>query len=152
MVTEQEFVRKKENAKLGFNYLKSMIHEYALNNSDHIILFPHINHEINDYGLRYLGRFCDKVKPNKVLILCIDEGIVKNIEKNINGVEIIVKIIKDEEMNNIIQCYATFDMTNNIIMMSLTEPYGRYGEKVMEKGVGLDKVVSIGIYKLNNYI
>lgn len=34
-------------------------------------------------------------------------------------------------------------------MMSLTKPYGRYGDRVLKEGFVLDEVVTIGIYNMS---
>lgn len=146
-MTDQEFEFGIQQIKEGFRLWNKIILELGFVKDEYILVFPHCNHLVNEVGLKYLSLFTRIKKPDKIAILCQSKKIYSQIASF--DTYVLGELLSETEMKCLLACYSAVNLSGRIIIMSLTEPIGRYGEKVIEnKGVDIDQVVLLGIYGL----
>lgn len=149
-MTEREFDSKIQQIRDGFQLWYEFIQNSKLNKEDYILLFPHCEDPINEVGLKYLKLFISIKKPHKVIIFCQSKKVYEQIRKDAVNYYIEVRLMNKKEIEDLLTCYSAVNLSSHFIVMSLMEPFGRYGEKVIKRnGVEIEKVVLFGIYGLN---
>lgn len=148
-MTEEEFSTIRKKVRDGFQLWQVIVERYSLLEMDYVIAFPHEETLVNKCGVAYLGRFMKYAQVRKALILYIGNQVPALVCQQTDLGQIEMKRLKEIEMNSLVACYAAVDLSPHFIMMSLTEPNGRYGDKAMrQKGVKMEDVVAFGIYGL----
>lgn len=147
-MTDQEFEFKIRQIKEGFRLWNKIIKKIGDVKNQYILVFPHCSHPVNEVGLKYLDLFIRIRKPDRVSILCQSKKIyspIASFDECVFG-----ELLSQTEMECLLTCYSAINLSGRLIIMSLTEPRGRFGEKVIEdKGVDIDQVVLLGIYGLS---
>lgn len=135
-----------EKIKVGKKILDTLIEKNKIENRDTIILFPHMEGEINIVGCALLPIYIKKRNPHKVIILFTENAMIKVFED-----PAVLQIqLNTDQINCLMAYYSLCNLGYNFIVMSLTEPYGRFGEKVIERNnISLKEVVAYGIYGLS---
>lgn len=153
-MTDEEFEYKIRQMKEGYRLWNWIIEKNEMVKDGYIIVFPHCNHPVNEEGMKYLDLFIQIRKPEKVVILCQCEEIHSQIaSRNVPDIGVggvYAEMLSETEMECLLACYSGVNLSERLIIMSLTEPMGRYGEKVIDsKKVDIGKVVLLGIYGLS---
>ena len=146
MISEDEFNFKLEEIKEGKNIFDNLIQRFKIEDRDSVILFPHIDEEINAAGCILLPMYIKKRNPNKVIVLFVENAILKPVKQH----NILWISIKEQQVECLLAYYSLCDLGCNFIVMSLTKPYGRFGEKVIKRNnITLKEVIIYCIYRLS---
>lgn len=149
-MTDRELEFKIQQIKEGFRLWNRFVEKNRLVKEDYVLIFPHCGHPINNVGMKYLSRFIQIRKPHRIYILCQSEILYQEIKIRADLTQISIEQINKKEMENLLACYSTVNLAQHLIIMSLTEPAGRCGEKIIERKMSdIDKVVLFGIYGLS---
>lgn len=147
-MTDQEFEFRIRQIKEGYGLWNRIIKNNGFFKGEYILVFPHCNHPVNEAGIKYLDLFIRIRRPRKVAILCQSRELYSQLA--FFDARICGELLSEAEMNCLLACYSAVNLSGHLIIMSLTEPVGRYGEKVIEnKNVDIDRVVLLGIYGLS---
>lgn len=148
-MTDHEFSLRLKQLREGYRLWKELMAKYELSNEDYVIAFPHHEDPVNHCGLSHLEQFIEYRHAKKVLMLLMEDNDMGEWIDSKKGKEnILIEIISEKTMEEIIACYSVNKLFPHFIMMSLTRPDGRYGDKVLRKGITLDEVVTLGIYQM----
>lgn len=146
MVTDNDFIEKERQIRNGKEIWDLFISKFSITDKDTIILFPHQNNNINTIGLKYLHTYIKIRKPEKVFVIYKEEGLFDNILEN----RIITKRLGEEEIRNLLSYYSLHELGKNFKLVSLVEPFGRFGDKIVYyDDISMDEVVVYGIYGLS---
>lgn len=149
MMTDEEFSLKLKEMEAGYQLWKNLIVKYNLSQDDYVIAFPHRENLINKYGFSHLKQFITYKHARRILILSVENNhILEQIYSEMDKEKILIEMMSEEEMDGLVTCYSINTLSSHFIMMSLTKPYGRYGDKILQKGITLDEVVTVGIYQM----
>lgn len=146
MVADNYYNEKKRQIRNGKEIWDSFISKYSITDKDTVILFPHKNNDINTIGLKYLPIYIKIRKPERVFVIYQEEGLFDNILDS----RIITNRLGEKEINNILTYYSLHELGTNFKLMSLVEPFGRFGDKtIYYDDISIDEVVVYGIYGLS---
>ena len=148
-MSDEEFYSKIEEVKAGYELWKSIVERYQFSQQDYVIVFPHAEDPVNECGIAHLRQFMGYSGVRKrILVLCVGNRVSEMLCEKADEEPITVEIIGEKEMESIVALYSISTISSHFIMMSLTKPYGRYGDRALNKGLTLDEVVTVGIYKM----
>ncbi len=148
-MTDEEFLKKLEKCTAGYNFWKGIVNKYKLSAKDYVIAFPHEKDPVNECGIVHLKQFMEYGEKKRILILCVGNEVVKILDSKMVDTSIRIEVLTSEEMESLITLYSISTISSHFLMMSLTKPYGRYGDRVLKEGFVLDEVVTIGIYNMS---
>ena len=137
--------RKIQAIRRGAGFWEQLYKELGMTNEDYIVFFPNKT-ELDFFNtfMEYLPLLKDIRKPERILILTS-----LDVEEQKDD-SIIIKKMDGAVASDILDLYACHDLGNRFIMASLTEPYGRCADKVIERrGVALKDVIVYGILGLS---
>ena len=144
-ITQMDVDRKIRAIRRGAGFWEQLYNESGITNEDCIVFFPNkTESEFFDSFMEYLPLYKAIRKPARILILTS-----LNVEEK-NDDSIIIKKVDCMDASDILDLYSCHDLGNRFIVASLTEPYGRCADKVMERrGVSLKDVIVYGILGLS---
>nr|WP_305142215.1 hypothetical protein [uncultured Acetatifactor sp.] len=148
-MSDEEFKERIEEVEAGYELWKSIVERYHFSQQDYVVVFPHEDDPVNECGIAHLRQFMGYAGGNRrILVLCIGNHVPEILCARPDEEAIAVEVIGEKEMESIVALYSISTISSHFIMMSLTRPYGRYGDKALDKGLTLDEVVTVGIYKM----
>lgn len=148
-MTDQEFARRMEAVNAGYELWKDIVERHQLSKQDFMIAFPHEEDPVNECGIAHLEQFMKYSGGNgRVLLLCVGNSVSEMLRKKALGETVTAEILEKQEMEGLVALYSIENLSPHFIMMSLTTPYGRYGDRALKKGLTLDEVVTVGIYRM----
>lgn len=152
MISKAEVNKRLESAEAGLYLMNSIITKYQLSSLDYIVLFPHGDSELNQLGIKYLKIFSESVKACRVIVIYVEDFVGLECQRSEEGIVHYVQVTK-RDMENIICCYSMMDFSNHVLVVSLTLPDGRCGNKVVENGqMGFEEAVALGVYGLEECV
>lgn len=148
-MTDLDFLQKFEECKAGYDFWKSIVNKYKLSTNDYVIAFPHEANPVNECGIAHLKQFMEYGFQKQILILCAGNKMVEMLKQKMPEALIRIEVLTNKQMESLITLYSISTISAHFIMMSLTKPYGRYGDRVLKQGLTLDEIVTIGIYNMS---
>lgn len=147
-------------AKRGKKIFSSYVDDYAIKRAfksnkkitkapyTQVVLFCDSDEEINLWGMRYLDEYILRNNPYETVVLSCVEYVDNNIFKYVKQ-PIKFCNISNDEAESIIMFYRLMEFDRMLKIISLIEPLGRDGEKLLLSGkVSKELLVGVGIYKL----
>lgn len=131
-----------EMARKGREHWMHISETYNVDDKSYVVLLPDCNKEINEISIGAINKLADN--SNKIIVLTHDNSIMgyKDFKNNVDVIE-----FGRKEAEELMKFYALYQFTNKLIIVSLNEPEGRYGEGLIgKKGITLKELVYIGIF------
>lgn len=148
MKVNDELEKKLKKAKEGRMQWIRLMEQYGGEKDKYIILFPHKHAACNNYVLKYLSQFVEKVHVDTLLMVSCDKVLLKKV-KDYTDINCIGVFWDDMQIQNLLSYYSLHMFTNKLIIVSLDEPQGRNGTNLIgTKGVTEEEIVAIGILGL----
>ena len=102
------------------------------------------------YSLTCLRQLVLTVDPLRIVFITTNPDMREYAELFRDDVE--VEIIDETASKDLINCSLMLSVDENFYIASLTEPYGRWGDRVVQSGmVGAEKCFALGVYRAWNY-
>lgn len=137
---------KINSAKMGREYWLNLDKEYKIDAETYVVVFPDRGTKVNEYVLKYLPSFVDKVHSKRIILLSSDTDIIK---KQSEDVEYIAVYCEEEKIDALLSYYTLQMFTERIVIASLDKPEGRNGKNVIGiNGITEEEAVAIGILGL----
>ena len=145
------FLLRKKQAIKGWVRYHRLVKKYKIQN-DGIILMPHLNSRINYVGLLYLKQLISAKNYKRIIILSAISSL-KDILCIFNLQSIIVEKCTESEIINLISYYELVDLDSRFYVLSLNKIFGRKvtNNLILHRIADLEEIVSLGIYKLENF-
>lgn len=146
-MTDQEFALKIREFKEGYIIWQDIMERYELSDGDYVIAFPHEDDPVNKCGITHLKQYMKYGgEAKRILILCIGHKLPGMLSMEPDDTSIRIKVLESREMESLVTLYSLSTISSHFLMMSLTKPYGRYGDRILKKEITLDEIVTVGIY------
>lgn len=138
---------KVQRVRRGYQWWVGFLNKYSLTSGDYVIAFPHGKDDINACALKYLRKLCTYGNVDKVIVLCT-KGNKQELSRKGEAASLQIELT-EHEMECLLDAYSIIDFSPHFIVMSMTLPVGRNGDKVISNnGLTLDEVVALGILKM----
>lgn len=130
-----------EKAYRGRKLWLEMTSIYGTNTKYYVVLFPSDDSQINQIAVKYVNKIAETV--DNVLVLAYDENVLS--ESFCDNVKTV--FYNREHAEDLMQFYSLYQFTDKLIIVSLTEPEGRYAEGLVGvNGITLEEIIAIGIF------
>ena len=148
------YSRSKRDALAGRFLWHHMMKQLSDSSDTLTILMPSTNKQWNHLSLSYLDQVLEKYRKKKAFILTVDSQIEKKAHSYSDRIEKIV-LCPEKKIRQLIKYIILKDLENEVVIVSLEEPYGRFGDRlVCLNRVWLEDVFLVGVFGLekNDYI
>lgn len=133
-----------EMARKGREHWINISETYNVGDKGYVVLLPDCNKEINEISIEAINKLAEN--SNRIIVLTHDDMILgyKEFKHNVTVAE-----FDRNKAEELMKFYTLYQFTNKLIIVSLREPEGRYGEGLIgKKGITLKELIYIGIFGL----
>jgi len=147
---KEDVVSRIEEAEKGRQSWLNLVEKYEIKNHDQVILFPSAYDDWTYFGALYIDDFLYSRDSTRAIVLCHDEKIKDCVQRFSTNSEVIHFTRKDAE--KLLALYSLYLFTDNLTILSPTEPTGRNGNSFAgTRGVTIEEVVAVTLYRLKKY-
>lgn len=145
------FVDNIQKAIYGREVWSNIESKYDIYNGKYALLMPTLNKEYNYYGLLYLNQFLEKFKIDEVIILTVDERVIKCANLFSDKISNVIKI-SEKDLDCLLEFYCFYLFSEKLIIISLEQPNGRNVNKLIgQRGITVEELIAIGLFKLAEF-
>ena len=123
----------------GRSLWKKLVREYEIKLGVYLIALISDDVEQNTYAISYLEEFLKKKYAEGAVILTYDSRYDKEI-RSLHLANVHIRHVTTKEMTSIARYYCLQRFSDNVVIVSLDEPFGSYG--LLEKdGISMEDMV-----------
>lgn len=139
-----EIEEKLLEAKSGYRYFKRLLHEQ---HAERCVLF--LDNELWQTGVRWFDAFFAAQGGCRWLLAFANETQMAAAKQTIRA-EVRRIVLPPERISQILRAFAMINMTRELTVVSLMEPYDTHGMNMLgKKGTTQDELVCMDIFKLD---
>lgn len=113
------------------------------------VIFPSNDPEYNAWGIYFLSHFAEENLLDKIYIISADDSVIEAL-KNLQTLNLEFISTTKSNVDAIIRLAALVNLTNELTIISVKEPYDTGAEYLLgKKGVGKKDIVWYDVYKLS---
>lgn len=129
-----------DKAYRGRSCWLSLVEQYKIEKNDMVVLFPKQDDSINAIAWKYT----EKIAEQKRQIFVLSGEEYQSRHSNITWIK-----FDRQQAEELMQFYALYQFTNQLIIVSLDEPEGRCGRRLEGiNGITMEEIVAIGMFGL----
>lgn len=142
-----QFETAAEQIRCGMALWNVIKEELKIQDSGCVLLFSESERDNNLVFLKYSELLTKHKGYSGIYILSLDEWVIDNAALYCRDV-VATKQLSEYETDCLLKYYSLLEFSNRFYVCSVTQPEGRLGEVLIERGIPIDEIVCAGIYRV----